>query len=222
VKSLETKIGYSFKDPAKLELALTHSSYANEYKCQSNERIEFLGDAVLELASSEFLYETFPDVPEGKLTKLRASFVCERALSKIAEKIGLPDYIMLGKGEEATGGRTRPSVVSDAFEAVIGAVYLDGGFANAKDLVIRIIFADLDKQFFFDSKTALQELIQSRGESDPVYTVVSEDGPDHDKRYTVDVTVDGKVIGTGIGTSKKHAAQAAALEAYNRMHDPKN
>jgi len=218
VKDLEKILGYRFKDKEKLRLAITHSSYANEHNCNSNERIEFLGDAVLELASSEFLYETFPDVPEGKLTKLRASFVCERALSNIAEKIGLPQYILLGRGEEATGGRTRPSVVSDAFEAVIGAVYLDGGFAAAKDLVIRIIFADLDKQFFFDSKTALQELVQSKGESDPVYTVISEEGPAHNKRYTVEVSVGGEVVGVGTDTSKKHAAQAAALIAYNKLH----
>jgi len=217
VTELEKKIGYSFRDPEKLKLALSHSSYANEHSCRSNERIEFLGDAVLELASSEFLYETFPDVPEGKLTKLRASFVCERALNDIAVRVGLPEYILLGKGEEATGGRNRPSVVSDAFESVIGAVYLDGGFSAAKDFVIRLIFADLDRQFFFDSKTALQELVQARGESDPVYRVVYEEGPDHDKRYTVEVTVNGVVVGTGTDTSKKHAAQAAALEAYNRL-----
>ncbi|MDO4939775.1 MAG: ribonuclease III [Lachnospiraceae bacterium] len=216
-EKLEEAIGYHFSDPSLLELAMTHSSYANEHKTQSNERIEFLGDAVLELVSSEFLYLRFPDLPEGELTRIRASFVCETALFATSEKIHLNRYILLGKGEEATGGRERASVVSDAFESLIGAVYLDGGFAVAKELILNCILSDLDKQFFFDSKTMLQEVLQSDGSGDPDYIVVSETGPDHDKRYTVQVKSGEIVLGTGTDTSKKRAAQAAALAALKKL-----
>ena len=214
---LEEAIGYHFKNPELLELAMTHSSYANEHKTQSNERIEFLGDAVLELVSSEFLYSKFSDLPEGELTRIRAAFVCETALFKISEKFGLRKYILLGKGEETSGGRNRASVVSDAFESLIGAVYLDGGFANAKEIILRFILDDLDKQFFFDGKTMLQEVLQSEGTSDPEYLVVGESGPDHDKRYTVRVMSGETVLGEGTDTSKKRAAQAAALQALKKL-----
>lgn len=214
---LEEAIGYHFKNPELLELAMTHSSYANEHKTQSNERIEFLGDAVLELVSSEFLYSKFSDLPEGELTRIRAAFVCETALFKTSEKFGLRKYILLGKGEETSGGRNRASVVSDAFESLIGAVYLDGGFANAKEIILRFILDDLDKQFFFDGKTMLQEVLQSEGTSDPEYLVVGESGPDHDKRYTVRVMSGETVLGEGTDTSKKRAAQAAALQALKKL-----
>jgi len=213
----EKILGYEFTNKALLQNALTHSSYANEHKIPSNERLEFLGDAVLELASTKYLYDSFPDIPEGRLTKMRASFVCERALSDVAKSMGLPQYILLGKGEEVSGGRQRPSVVSDAFEAVIGAVYLDGGFADAKDLVVRHILKDLTKQFFFDSKTVLQEEAQGRGLPDPEYRLVNEYGPDHAKEYEVEVLLGDGTIGRGKGTSKKVAAQEAALEVLKKL-----
>lgn len=217
LRQLEVAIGYFFTNPSLLEKAMTHSSYANEHHKESNERLEFLGDAVLELASSEYLYSKFPELPEGELTRIRASFVCEAALFKTAEKIKLRDFILLGKGEEATGGRDRASVVSDAFEALIGAIYLDGGFSGAKELVLGIILSDLDKQFFFDSKTMLQEVLQSGGYEDPEYVVADENGPDHDKRYTVHVKSGDHLLGIGIDTSKKRAAQAAAYEALKKL-----
>jgi len=213
----EKILGYEFKNKALLKNALTHSSYANEHKIPSNERLEFLGDAVLELASTKYLYDSFPDIPEGRLTKMRASFVCERALSDVAKSMGLPKYILLGKGEEVSGGRQRPSVVSDAFEAVLGAVYLDGGFADAKDLVVRHILKDLTKQFFFDSKTVLQEEAQGRGLPDPEYKLVKESGPDHAKEYEVEVLLGDGTKGIGKGTSKKVAAQEAALEVLKKL-----
>ena len=217
LKKLEDAIGYHFKDPKLLKLAMTHSSYANEHKLQSNERIEFLGDAVLELISSEFLYNKFRDIPEGELSRIRAGFVCETALFEVAETFGLHRFILLGKGEEATGGRSRASVISDAFESLIGAVYLDGGFANAKELVLKFIFRDMDKQFFFDGKTILQEFLQSERHCDPEYRVIGESGPDHDKRYTVQVWADGDLLGEGTDTSKKRATQAAASDALKKL-----
>ena len=217
LRQLEVEMGYFFNNPSLLEKAMTHSSYANEHHTQSNERLEFLGDAVLELVSSDFLYRRFKDLPEGELTRMRARFVCEKALYKTSERFGLNDFILLGKGEEATGGRDRASLVSDAFESLIGAVYLDGGFANAKELVIKFILSDMDEQFFFDSKTMLQEYLQSLSRSDPEYVVTGESGPDHNKRYTVRVVSEGKILGEGTDTSKKGAAQAAALEALKKL-----
>lgn len=214
-------LGYEFKDQKFLERALTHSSYANEHACKDNERLEFLGDAVLELASTEYLFFKFPDVPEGQLTKMRASFVCEKALDEVARKLGLEKHIKLGKGEENTGGRERASVVSDAFEAVIAAIYLDGGFTSAKEFIVKNIFANIDKKFFFDSKTMLQEYVQAKGCPDPDYEVIKEEGPDHDKSYTIEVSVnrDGQkeILGVGTDSSKKHAAQAAAYEALKKL-----
>ena len=217
LRQLEVEMGYFFNNPSLLEKAMTHSSYANEHHTQSNERLEFLGDAVLELVSSEFLYTKYPDLPEGELTRIRASFVCEAALFKTADRIKLRDFILLGKGEEATGGRDRASVVSDAFEALIGAVYLDGGFASAKELILGNIFKDLDEKFFYDSKTRLQEVLQSEGMQDPEYVVADESGPDHDKRYTVHVMSGDRILGIGVDTSKKRAAQAGAYEALKKL-----
>ena len=221
-RMLQDEIGYHFNDEALLIHALTHSSYSNEQhtgRVGSNERLEFLGDAVLELVSSEYFYGLYPEMPEGELTKLRASFVCEPALAETAETIPLSRYILLGKGEESTGGRTRPSLISDAFEALIGAVYLDGGFANAKEIILKYILNDVEnKRFFYDSKTILQEVIQSgNADKQPVYSLVSEDGPDHMKRFTVSVELDGEVLGTGTATSKKHAEQKAAFEALKKL-----
>ena len=167
-KEFQQKIGYQFNDEKLLTQALTHSSYANEKhmkKLSDNERLEFLGDAVLEIISSDFLYKNYTDQPEGELTKLRASLVCEPTLAICAKEIGLGDYLRLGRGEDLTGGRGRKSILSDALEAVIGAIYLDGGFANAKEFVLKYILTDIEhKQLFYDSKTILQEVVQGEHE----------------------------------------------------------
>ncbi len=214
-------IGYHFKDRGLLEQALTHTSYANEKhlgKMGSNERLEFLGDAVLELVSSEFFYERYPDKTEGELTKLRASFVCEPALAYCAEGICLGEFLQLGKGEDASGGRSRASVVSDAFEALIGSVYLDGGFANAKEMVLRLILNDYDqKVFFYDSKTILQEAVQAKTESPLQYRLLSQSGPDHLKTFQVGVYLEDKELGRAEGKSKKSAEQKAAFAALQKI-----
>ena len=180
---LEKKIGYAFENLDLLVNALTHSSYANEHHIAyrgNNERLEFLGDAVLEVTSSEFLFRTYPNLPEGELTKKRASLVCEPTLALCAREISLGNYLLLGKGEEATGGRRRDSVVSDAMEALIGAIYLDGGFANAKEFIHKYILNDIEnKQLFYDSKTTLQEIVQGRYEEDVHYVLVKEEGPEN-------------------------------------------
>ena len=221
LKKLQQVIGYQFQDPHLLQQALTHSSYANEKKLGKlgcNERLEFLGDAVLELISSDFLYKEFPKVPEGELTKKRASLVCEPSLAFCARAFGLPDYLLLGKGEEITGGRKRDSIISDATEALLGAIYLDGGFASAKEFVLKFILNDIDsKRLFYDSKTILQEIVQENKGQAVQYVLISEEGPDHDKQFTVDVQISGVVSGTGTGHTKKAAEQAAAYEAICRI-----
>jgi ribonuclease-3 len=221
MKELERIIGYEFQNGKLLSQALTHSSYANEKKLGKlgcNERLEFLGDAVLELISSELLFEAFPEMPEGKLTKKRASLVCEPSLAFCAREFNLPSYLLLGKGEDLTGGRQRDSIVSDALEALLGAIYLDGGFANAKEFALKFILNDLEhKQLFFDSKTILQELVQEHGRQPVEYVIQKEDGPDHNKRFTVAAVVDGKILGNGIGHTKKAAEQAAAYEAIREI-----
>ncbi len=214
LKELQNTIGYSFKNDRLLSHALTHSSYANEKhwdKTKCNERLEFLGDAVLELLSSDFLFKNYPTMPEGEMTKLRASLVCEPTLAFCAEAISLGDYLYLGKGEDLTGGRKRPSVVSDAMEAMIGAIYLDGGLANAKEFVLRFILNDIEhKQLFYDSKTILQEMVQAEFKDSLVYELLKEEGPDHNKTFEVSVKVGGRVIGRGVGRTKKAAEQVAA------------
>ena len=214
---LEERIGYRFRDPALLRQAMCHSSYANEHRNQElhdNERLEFLGDAVLEVISSDFLYHQYPDMPEGKMTKLRASLVCEPTLALCASEISLSSYLLLGKGEEHTGGRMRNSIVSDAMEALIGAIYLDGGFANAKEFVLNFILNDIEhKQLFYDSKTILQEIVQENGTQPVEYILTKEEGPDHNKNFTVEARVNGKVMGQGSGHTKKAAEQAAAYQA---------
>lgn len=216
LKELEDKISYHFQDKNLLTQALTHSSYANEHRLDHNhcnERLEFLGDAVLEIVTSDFLYHKYTDKPEGDLTKIRASIVCEPTLAYCAEDIQLGSYLFLGKGEDATGGRNRNSVVSDAMEAVIGAIYLDGGFASAKEYIHRFILNDIEhKQLFYDSKTILQELIQGRHEQ-LSYELIDESGPDHDKQFTVAVLVDGERVSEGEGHTKKAAEQQAAYQA---------
>ena len=216
IKAFQQKIGYQFQDEKLLTQALTHSSYANEKhmkKLSDNERLEFLGDAVLEIISSDFLYKNYPDKPEGELTKLRASIVCEPTLALCTKDIELGNYLRLGKGEDQTGGRGRKSILSDALEAVIGAIYLDGGFANAKEFVLKYILTDIEhKQLFYDSKTVLQEVVQGEHEQ-LTYVLIHETGPDHNKRFTVEARIGERVIGSGSGHTKKAAEQEAAYRA---------
>ena len=183
-------------------------------KLGSNERLEFLGDAVLELVSSEFIFRSHPDMPEGEMTKTRASYVCEPTLALCTKDIALGEYLLLGKGEDQTGGRGRKSILSDALEAVIGAIYLDGGFANAKEFIHKYILTDIEhKQLFYDSKTILQEIVQENGTQPVEYILTKEEGPDHNKNFTVEARVNGKVMGQGSGHTKKAAEQAAAYQA---------
>lgn len=219
VKELQNRIGYSFKDESLLKLALTHSSYSNEVKVNkygNYERLEFLGDAVLELTSSLYFYHKYPEMNEGGLTKLRSSLVCEQALAYSARQFGLQEFILLGKGEEHTGGRDRDSIVSDVFEAVLGAIYLDSGFDEANAFVTEYVLKDLEKrQLFYDAKTILQERVQADGKK-LEYQLVSETGPDHDKVFVSNALIDGQVMGTGSGKSKKQAEQSAAYEVLTK------
>ncbi len=214
LKELEERIGYRFSDKNLMTQAMTHSSYANEHrlnKLECNERLEFLGDSVLEVISSDCLYHKYPENPEGDLTKIRASIVCEPTLAYCAEDIRLGEYLLLGRGEEATGGRGRASIVSDAMEALIGAIYLDGGFANAKEFILRFIMNDLEhKQLFYDSKTILQEIVQSKTDEPLSYELLREEGPDHNKVFESQVLIGKEVIGQGTGRTKKAAEQVAA------------
>ena len=209
-------IGYKFKKEHLLRQALTHSSYANEKhmkKLSDNERLEFLGDAVLEIVSSEFLYHTYENLPEGELTKLRASIVCEPTLALCTEELNLGSYLYLGRGEDLTGGRKRKSILSDALEAIIGAIYLDGGFANAKEFVLKYILTDIEnKKLFYDSKTILQEVVQGNHQQ-LSYVLTAEAGPDHNKSFTVEVHIDEKMVSEGTGHTKKAAEQEAAYKA---------
>ena len=223
-KELEDRIGYCFQRKNLLRQAMIHSSFANEHqidKLDCNERLEFLGDAVLEVMSSDFLYRQYPTKPEGELTKIRASLVCEPTLAYCASEIELGNYLLLGKGEEATGGRSRDSVVSDAMEALIGAIYLDGGFANAKEFVHRFVLNDLEhKQLFYDSKTILQEIVQAReGEQLLEYELLKEEGPDHRKVFEVSAVLNGQEIGRGSGRTKKAAEQLAAYRGILRLKE---
>ncbi len=215
LKELENKIGYEFKEKILLLQALTHSSFSNEQKInryKNYERLEFLGDAVLELLSSRFFFETYPEMSEGQMTRMRSSMVCEPALAFCARDLSLGEYILLGKGEEATGGRKRDSIISDVMEAVIGAIYLDGGIEEADKFVRKYVLSDLEnKQLFYDSKTILQERVQKTGRT-IVYELVSEVGPDHDKIFTVEAVIDGKTAGKGQGRNKKTAEQQAAYQ----------
>ena len=218
---LQNRIGYSFKNEGFLKQALTHSSFSNEQKInkQKNyERLEFLGDAVLELISSEFLYMENPEMPEGQLTRLRASMVCEPSLAYCAKDIELNKYIVLGKGEESTGGRKRDSIISDVMEAVIGAIYLDGGLECAKSFIYRFILSDIEnKILFMDSKTLLQEEIQKKNGSQLRYELVGESGPEHNKEFSVVVYLDDVLMGKGAGRTKKAAEQQAAYEALKKI-----
>ena len=215
---LEKKAGYQFHDRRLLERAMTHKSYINEAhmeKYESNERLEFLGDAVLELVTSEFLFQDEAKFPEGELTRMRASIVCEPALAFCARQLDLGGFLRLGKGEEATGGRNRDSLTSDALEALIGAIYMDGGFTNAKEFIHKVVLSDLEnKKLFFDSKTILQEVVQARFRAQRVtYRLMGEEGPDHDKSFRTAVCIGDEIYGTGTGHTKKRAEQEAAYHA---------
>ena len=216
-KGLEEKIGYSFTNKRLLALAMTHSSYANEQRGRrkaNNERLEFLGDAVLEVTISDYVFREYPSYNEGRLTKLRSSLVCEYTLAICARDVELGKYILLSRGEDATGGRERDSILSDAFEALIGAIHLDGGFTSAKEFIAKFVLDDLEhKQLFFDSKTILQERIQAHHADTLHYELVGEEGPDHQKLFVVEARLGEKVIGRGKGRTKKAAEQEAAYHA---------
>lgn len=216
MEKLEERIGYQFKDKALLKQALTHSSFANEQKInrlKDYERLEFLGDAVLELISSEFLFHKNPQMPEGKLTKTRSAMVCEPSLAYCARELELGKFILLGKGEEATGGRERESITSDVMEALIGAIFLDSGIEEAKEFIHRFILSDLEnKRLFYDSKTVLQEMLQTDANNKFSYELVGEVGPDHNKEFMVNAVLNGQIVGHGKGRTKKAAEQQAAYE----------
>ena len=224
ISRLEKAIGYEFKDRGLLINALTHSSYANEKNGRegsSNERLEFLGDAVLEMAVSRYIYLNFPEMNEGDLTKLRAALVCERSLWKASKAWSLGEHLRLGKGEEQSGGRTRPSIIADACEAVIAAAYLDGG-SEAAQTVVRSLMKEtygeaVNGKLFLDSKTELQELLQKNGDVDIKYIIVRESGPDHAKIFDAEVYSDGGLLGAGSGRNKKDAESAAAEDALTRL-----
>ena len=224
MQDLEKKLNYSFRDPALLEEALNHSSYANEHRAaglRSNERLEFLGDSVLGFVTAEFLFRQHPDLPEGDLTRIRAALVCEQSLYEVARKLGLGQYLKLGRGEEAGGGRERISILADATEAVFAAVYLDGGIESASALIHRCLL-DAEKEEVVeerrrDYKTALQELVQRTPGTAVTYQLVEESGPDHCRVFVMEASVGGAPAGRGEGRSKKEAEQAAARAALEAM-----
>ncbi len=218
LESLQEKLGYRFKDVSLLETALTHSSYANERseKTVCNERLEFLGDSVLGFVSAKYFYQNF-DMPEGELTKHRAAKVCEKALCSYAKELDIGSALLLGKGEDRTGGRERPSILADAFEAVLAAIYLDGGLEEASKLVLRFVPRHDENDNAKDYKTTLQEIIQRNREERIEYVVTDSSGPDHAKTFTVEVHLNSNVIGKGTGKSKKLAEQFAAKEALELM-----
>jgi len=224
---LENAIKYTFSNKKNLENALVHSSYVNENKTNPrthNERLEFLGDAVLELVTSDYIFAHFPQMSEGDMTKLRAGVVCEPALAQYARKISLGEHIKMGKGEIAGGGRERDSVLSDAYEAVIGAIYLDGGYDAAKDFILAALTEDIHSKkglrWIADCKTHLQEQLQKTSQSPIEYYVIKEEGPEHEKIFTVELAYEGKILAQGKGRNKKEAEQAAARVAIeaNQMY----
>lgn len=226
MKTLEEKLGYHFHNPSLLENALTHSSYANEHhlgSLNSNERLEFLGDSILGMVVADNLYRTFPKLPEGDLTRLRANLVCEGSLVLVARQLELGSYLRLGKGEEASGGRTRPSIIADAVEAVLAAVYLDGGISQSRRIIQHYILdhmAEVQKASR-DHKTYLQELVQRKSGQVLSYHLISESGLDHAKTFHMEVCLNGKSIGKGSGHSKKEAEQMAAKAAIELL-EPDN
>ena len=222
MRTLQEAIGYHFRELSLLETALTHTSYANEvYQdgLRSSERLEFLGDSILGFTAADYLFSAFPGLHEGELTKLRAELVCEASLAETAKKLGLGDHLRLGKGEEAGGGRRRVSIIADVVEAVIAAIYLDGGLSAAKRFIYDHVLVDVKERVKLnaDYKTMLQELVQQKKNQQLSYELLGESGPDHDKLFTVRVLLNGSPIGTGEGTSKKRAEQAAAQKALNAL-----
>ena len=223
MRELEAKLGYTFHDRTLLEKALTHSSYANEAKrreTECNERLEFLGDAVLGLVVADWLYRNCPHVPEGRMTRTRAELVCENSLAETSTLLGIGEYLRLGKGEDHGGGRTRKSILADAFEATLAAVYLDGGMENAERIVRRLILSKLEDAQdpgVADYKTRLQERLQGKNGRTVAYEMAGEEGPDHDKRFTAVVLIDGEEAGRGTGRNKKEAEQSAAREALEKL-----
>ena len=222
IKDLETAIGYRFRNIQLLQNALTHSSYANERwhnSLLSNERLEFLGDSVLGMLVAEYLYRNFPNRPEGELTRMRADIVCEQTLAAAANRIGLGTHLLLGHGEEQGGGRSRNSILADAMESVIAACFLDGGLDAALKVVQRFILVEVPvtKLHNADYKTQLQELVQQKKNQALSYTLVGQSGPDHDKKFDVEVSLNGTVVGSGCGSSKKRAEQDAARAAIEKL-----
>lgn len=220
MEALEQTIAYAFRDRSLLRTALTHSSYANEHGCASNERLEFVGDSVLGLVTASALYARFPDMPEGKMTRLRSELVCEQSLWDVAERLELGRWLLLGRGEESSGGRTRHSILADCVEAVIAAMYLDGGMEPAERFVREHVLSKLDDgagTLMRDWKTELQELIQRKPGRTLSYAMTGESGPDHLKSFSAAVSMNGTVIGTGEGRTKKEAEQAAARAALESM-----
>jgi ribonuclease-3 len=222
IKDLENAIGYRFKNISLLQNALSHSSYANERwhdSLKSNERLEFLGDSILGMVTAEYLYRNFPDRPEGDLTRMRADMVCERALAQVADRIGLGAHLLLGHGEETGGGRTRHSILADAVESVIAACFLDGGMEPARNFINTFVLTEVPvkKLRNTDYKTGLQELVQQKKNQVLSYCLVGESGPDHDKQFLVEVSLNGCVVGRGQGTSKKRAEQDAARAAMKAL-----
>lgn len=223
MNELEQKLRYKFHDISLLDNALRHSSFANESRDRSvtsNERLEFLGDSVLGFVTAKYLYKHFPQMPEGRMTKLRAELVCENALHKVAQELELGRFIRLGKGEELSGGRTRASILADAVEATIAAMFLDGGMEVAEAFILSRVLADLDHGmpvFNSDNKTRLQELIQQKSGQTLSYRVTGESGPDHCKEFAVSVYLNGSAVGSGVGRTKKEAEQAAAGDALGKL-----
>ena len=223
INELEKAIGYQFRNITLLQNALSHSSYANERwhdSLKSNERLEFLGDSILGMLVADYLYRNFPDRPEGELTRMRADMVCEKALAVVANSLNLGKHLLLGKGEEQGGGRNRDSILADAVESVIAACYLDGGMDAAVQFIQKFILVNVPvtKLHNADYKTALQELVQQKKNQVLAYRLVGESGPDHDKEFQVELTLNGDVVGTGIGSSKKRAEQAAARAAMEKLY----
>jgi len=223
MNNFEKEIKYEFKDKKLLKRALTHSSYANETRDanKSNERLEFLGDSILSIIVSEYIFLNFRDLPEGELTKIRASLVCEKSLYSFSRELNVGEYLMLGKGELQNGGNERTSILADAFEAVLAAMYLDGGMEVAKKHVLRFVLKELENlqsdEVFKDYKTMLQEIVQRNPEEILQYVLSDESGPDHDKQFTVNVMLNSNIFATGAGHSKKQAEQEAAHHALELM-----
>lgn len=223
MENLENKLGYSFKNRKILQTALTHSSYANEKRgkdIECNERLEFLGDSILGMIVAEYLYLNYPELPEGKMTRMRAELVCEESLHSVAQELGIGQYLYLGHGEEQNGGRGRTSILADAVEAIFASVYLDGGREQAEKIISRFILSKLEKgiaETIRDYKTALQELVQQSGSATLCYELIGESGPDHNKLFTMQVSINGKASGKGTGKSKKEAERAAARCALEEL-----